>query len=145
VLALLSGSLYLLFAYSARRGLEALSRSIFAGLAATTVRGETLDSVSPILIDRDTVGRLISLAHVENHASSLDSFLVYVGTWSGGRARGMPLGSLAAVDSGERSSLQHELRLVPRTSVGTRRRLGILRLIPDSIAIPVYRAESSNH
>jgi hypothetical protein len=144
VVALLGGSLYLMFAYSARRGVEALGRSLFIGLASTTVHDEPLRGVSPILLDRDTVGRLMSLSHIEYGSSGPDSFLVYVGAWSGGGSHANPSGPLAAVDSADSSNLPHVLRLIPRTSVGARQRLGVLRLNPDSILIPVYHAGSGS-
>jgi hypothetical protein len=140
VATLAGASLYLIFTYSARRGVEALGRSLFTALSSANVHDEPLRGTPPILLGRDTVARLISVGHIDNRAPGPDSFLVYIGAWSGGGSRANPSESLAAVDSADSSHVPHELRLVPRTTVGTRQRLGVLRLSQDSILIPVYHA-----
>ncbi len=93
----------------------------------------------PISLDRDTVGRLTSLAHIDYRTAGPDSFLVYVGAWSGGGAHAKAPEALAAIDSPGGATVPHELRLVPFTTVAMRQKLGILLLQPDSMLIPVYR------
>jgi hypothetical protein len=135
-------AVYLLYAYLAMPGVVSLGRGMYSGIGAVRIVDEPIRGVSPILLGQDTIGRLVSLARIEYRTDAPDTSLIYVGALSVSGPPPYPSGMRAAVDSADVPRFSHELRLIPRDAVGARHPVGMLRLGPDTVLIPVIRSRA---
>ena len=124
--------------WSLSRAAEATGRGLFHIASSVIVKEKHLDAWSPIVLGRDTVGRLSAVARLEYGEKAHDSLLIYRGLLT--RPPTYPADSLAAIDSTDNLRFAHELRLIPLHATNLRHRVGTLQFENTNIGIPVMAA-----